>query len=121
EVEMNDGTHLYVLNGIPKDLPPRGQKIVVALWIFATAAVCNVSPVEFIFRYCRVVRNYTISYTFLALMTGAVLLVSALIATCLYLALESVVDHNATFGHLMNDTIWVQPDGTRAVFFGANL
>ncbi|KAH7695029.1 hypothetical protein AAVH_37916 [Aphelenchoides avenae] len=56
ELEMNEGVYIFVSNGVPRDLSPELQRL--AVWVFLGACACAiaVSPIEFIFRYCLVVR-----------------------------------------------------------------
>lgn len=62
-------------------------------------------------------RHYTTSYLVLSGMAGVVLLISVNNSTFVYLAISSVPDQNATFGHLMSDPMWLDPP---MVFYGAN-
>lgn len=53
---MNDGTYIFIMNGFPKDFSPEWQRVFVAVWMFGISLTCIVSPIEFIFRYLRVVK-----------------------------------------------------------------
>lgn len=104
---MNSGAYIFVVNGFPKHLSSaKWQKALIGVWMVSCAATCNVSAVEFIFRYLRVCKNYTMSYKWLAVSALVVLLISAWQGTFWYLAIDSVEDSKAAFGHLMTDPIW---------------
>ncbi|KAH7701117.1 hypothetical protein AAVH_31753, partial [Aphelenchoides avenae] len=120
ELEMNSGAYIAVVNGIPKHLPAEWQKVFVALWMVSAAAVCHVSAVEFVFRYLRVVHNYTMTYKWLAVSAGVVMLCAVSNGVLLYLAMDSVADHNAQFGRLMSDPMWLE-DGRTVAFYAAEL
>lgn len=118
---MNHGTYIFIINGeLPKGLSQEWQKFFVGLWMFAMSLTCIVSPVEFIFRYLLVVKEYTVSYAWLIVMAGVVVLVSLCNSAFLYAAVDSVRDYNATFGHLMSDEMWTDQNGGRAVYYGAH-
>lgn len=53
-------------------------------------------------------------------MAVVVVLVSLCNSAFLYAAVDSVSDHNATFGHLMSDEMWTDRNGGRVVFYGAH-
>lgn len=56
---MNEGAFIFVVNGIPKNLSPALQRLTVCVFSTATASAIMVAPVEFIFRYCLVVKWVT--------------------------------------------------------------
>ncbi|KAH7707130.1 hypothetical protein AAVH_25641 [Aphelenchoides avenae] len=56
ELELNQGTYIFVVNGFPKVLPSHWQRVFVGLWMYALTSTCVASIVEFIFRYLHVVK-----------------------------------------------------------------
>lgn len=52
---MNDGVYIFVLNGVVKRLPVELQKLSLLVYVWSCAVVM-VPALEFIFRYCLVVR-----------------------------------------------------------------
>lgn len=118
-MEINDGTYIFIINGYPTAFSPHWQKVFIALWMFSLAATCIVSPIEFIFRYLLVVREYTVTYAWLFVMGVVVVLISAHNGNALYWAMDSVDNHTATFGHLMTDPMWKE-DGKLATFYAAS-
>lgn len=53
---MNEGVYIFVVNGIPKHYSENIQRAAVGVYLYSCATVYLVSPIEFIFRYCLVVR-----------------------------------------------------------------
>lgn len=106
---------------MPKDYSKSWQIFYIWVWQWSISAVCHVSAVEFVFRYLRVCRNYTMTYKWLAVAALIVSSCSILNATLMCASLASVPDANAAFGHLMIDPMWVEEDGTRLNFLVASL
>ncbi|KAH7716222.1 7TM GPCR protein [Aphelenchoides avenae] len=119
ELEMNDGVYIFVVNGIPKHFSEEVQKAAVGIFLYSCASVYLVSPIEFIFRYFLVVRGHILKYWQLLLLASCTVLLSIKIGMFLYLAVQSVDDHEAAFGHLMTDPMWYD-DGRKVIFFGAD-
>ncbi|KAH7725160.1 hypothetical protein AAVH_07207 [Aphelenchoides avenae] len=103
---MNSGVYFFVVNGVPKDWTPEGQKFMVAIWMFILSTTCMVSPVEFIFRYFLVVKNFTMGYKHVFYMACVVVLLSLNNSVLVFLAITRVEDDNAAHNQLMSDAIW---------------
>lgn len=56
ELEMNGGVYIFIVNGIPKDFSPALQHLTVWFFNGAISSAMMVAPIEFIFRYCLVVK-----------------------------------------------------------------
>ncbi|KAH7714991.1 7TM GPCR protein [Aphelenchoides avenae] len=121
EIELNDGQYIIILNGMTKDFSVGWQIASIWIWEWSISAVCHVSAVEFVFRYLRVVRDYTMTYKWLAVSALIVTLCSVVNASFMCASIASITDHNTTFGHLMIDPIWVEEDGTRLRFLVASM
>ncbi|KAH7716231.1 CBN-SRJ-11 protein [Aphelenchoides avenae] len=119
ELEMNEGCYILVLNGVPMHWSsPAAQLRAVHFWLGTCAASCIVCPAEFIFRYFLVVKKHAMT-TLQVLGMGALIITNASwdgLMTYLSMAFEP--NHNATFGHLMQDPMW-RYDGHPTPFFSA--
>ncbi|KAH7698374.1 hypothetical protein AAVH_34533, partial [Aphelenchoides avenae] len=120
ELEMNEGVYIFIINGIPKDFSPELQRLTVWVFIGACASAILMSPIEFIFRYCLVVKKYPLRAWQLLAMGGAVALTGFVDSMFLYLAVLSVPDHNEAFSRLMSHPMWRNENGETALFFGAD-
>ncbi|KAH7702496.1 hypothetical protein AAVH_30345, partial [Aphelenchoides avenae] len=119
DLELNSGVYIWAINGFIKDCSPGVQKLAMSLWITSCCAACLVTTIEFIFRYFLVVRRHTLTYMQLLLCVGVILACGSFDAMWFYMAMNSVEDHAAEFGHLMTHPMW--HEGGSVLYYGADI
>ncbi|KAH7696492.1 hypothetical protein AAVH_36437 [Aphelenchoides avenae] len=119
DLELNSGVYIWGINGFIKDCSPRVQKLAMSLWIVSCCAACLVSTIEFIFRYFLVVRRHALKYWELSFCVCIILTCGSFDAMWFYMAMDSVEDHVAEFGHLMSHPMW--HEGGSVLYYGADI